>query len=262
MAQEHRDQIMIQKTLRRTVDPQEQQEINRIGPQQNAKNKGEAIQMPPLHEALVEVHKEYAKPNRAAKDMADLYKKATAATDMLNAQCTASQAENQWFSEQFQQTEEQLKKTSEEMMHQEGTRWPLEFEQELQQKLQQAEDALKQTEARVETIENQTKALEDQQHLAQPEFGNQLAEKEDMIRRLRRQLAHQQDEAHQTTEHIEELEEYVKIQESYFADQIVTKDMLLTKLTENNRQEQEEWTSAKTTLEQRCSNVEVVSEQQ
>ena len=37
--------------------------------------------------------------------------------------------------------------------------------------------------------------------------------------------------------------------------------MQLTELTEKHRQEQEEWTSAKTALEQRCSNVEVVSEQ-
>ena len=37
--------------------------------------------------------------------------------------------------------------------------------------------------------------------------------------------------------------------------------MLLIELTEKHRQEQEEWTSAKVTLEQRCSNVEVVSEQ-
>ena len=43
MAQEHRDQIMIQKTLRGLVNPQEQQEIDRIGRQQSAKNKGEAI---------------------------------------------------------------------------------------------------------------------------------------------------------------------------------------------------------------------------
>ena len=92
-------------------------------------------------------------------------------------------------------------------------------------------------------IENRTKALEDQQDSAQTKFGNQLTKKEDMIRRLRRQLAHQ----------IEELEEYVKIQESYFADQIVTKDMLLTELTEKHRQEQEEWTSTKAALEQRCS---------
>ena len=61
MAQEHRDQIMIQKILRGIVDPHEQQEIDRIRRQRNAKNKGEAIQMLPLHEALVEVHKEYAK---------------------------------------------------------------------------------------------------------------------------------------------------------------------------------------------------------
>ena len=43
MAQEHQDQIMIQKTLRGTVDPQDQQEIDRIGRQWNAQNKGEAI---------------------------------------------------------------------------------------------------------------------------------------------------------------------------------------------------------------------------
>ena len=43
-------------------------------------------------------------------------------------------------------------------------------------------------------------------------------------------------------------------------DQIVTKDMLLTELTEKHRHEQEEWTFAKINLEQRCSNVEVISE--
>ena len=110
MAQEHRDQIMIQKTLRGTVDPQDQQEIDRIRRQRNAKNKGEAFHMPPLHEALVEVHKEYAKASRAAKDMADMYKKATAAAEILNKQCTASQAENHRLSEQLRETEEIMKK--------------------------------------------------------------------------------------------------------------------------------------------------------
>ena len=74
-------------------------------------------------------------------------------------------------------------------------------------------------------------------------------------------MVHQQDEVRQSAELIEELEEYVKIKESYFVEQIVTKELLLTKLAEKHRQEQEEWTSAKVTLEQRCSNVEVVSEQ-
>ena len=51
--------------------------------------------MTPLYEALGEVHNEYGKANRAAKDMVDMYKKATAAADMLNAQRTTSQTENQ-----------------------------------------------------------------------------------------------------------------------------------------------------------------------
>ena len=37
--------------------------------------------------------------------------------------------------------------------------------------------------------------------------------------------------------------------------------MQLTELTEKHRPKQEEWTSAKTALEQRCSNVEAISEQ-
>ena len=72
--------------------------------------------MPPLHEALVEVHKEYAKASRAAKDMVDMYKTAIAATEILNAQCSASQAENQRLSEQVRQAEELLKKITEEVL--------------------------------------------------------------------------------------------------------------------------------------------------
>ena len=174
--------------------------------------------MPPLHEALVDVHKEYAKASWVAKDVADLYRMASTATDVLNAPCTASQAENQCLSEQFQQTEEQLKKTREEFLQEATTRRPSESKQELQNKLQQAEEALKRTEVRSETFENRSKALEDQQQSAQTEFGKQLQEKEDMIWRLCRQLANQHDAARQIPEQIEELEEYVKIQESYFED--------------------------------------------
>ena len=61
--------------------------------------------------------------------------------------------------------------------------------------------------------------------MAQTEFGNQLTEKDNIITGFRRQSAHQQDEIRQAAEQIEELEEYVKIQESYFAEQLVTKEM-------------------------------------
>ena len=64
--------------------------------------------------------------------MADLYKKARATSDILNAQCIATQAENQRLSEQLRQTEEQLKKTNDELLQQASTRRPLESDQELQ----------------------------------------------------------------------------------------------------------------------------------
>ena len=181
MAQEHRDQIMIQKTLRGTVEPQDQQEIDRIGHQRNAKNKGEAIQKPPLHEALVEVHKEYAKASRAAKDMAEMYKKGTAATEILNNQCMASQVENHRLSEQLREKEEITKKINEEAL-----RRPDESIQECQQKYQQAEEALKQAKEKAVLLESQTKEMEEQQHSTLTEFGNQLREKDNTITRLRR----------------------------------------------------------------------------
>ena len=72
--------------------------------------------MLPLHETLVEVHREYEKASRAAKDMVDLYIKVTTASEILNAQCITSQAENQQLSEQLRQIEEQLQKTKEELL--------------------------------------------------------------------------------------------------------------------------------------------------
>ena len=153
--------------------------------------------MPPLHEALVEVHKEYAKASRSAKDMADMYKKDTAAAEILNAQCTASQAENQWLSEQVREAEELLKKITEEIL-----RRPEEFAQEWPQKCQHAEDALKKTQGRAVLVENRTKTLKEQQHLAQNDFGNQLIKKDNMITSLQRQSAHQQDEIRHAAEQI------------------------------------------------------------
>ena len=81
--------------------------------------------MPPLDEALVEVHREYEKASRVAKDMADLYKKATTASDVLNAQCTQVQAENQQLKEQLQQAQDQQQETREQMLRQESVTRPL-----------------------------------------------------------------------------------------------------------------------------------------
>ena len=58
---------MIQKSLIGIVEPEEQQDIDRIGRQRNVENRGEAIQMPPLHQALTEAHRKYERARRTTK---------------------------------------------------------------------------------------------------------------------------------------------------------------------------------------------------
>ena len=82
-------------------------------------------------------------------------------------------------------------------------------------------------------LESRTKEMEVQQHSSQTEFGNKLREKDNIITGLRRQSCYQQDEVRQAAKQIDELEEYVKIQESYCADHLVAKEMQLSELTRN-----------------------------
>ena len=141
--------------------------------------------MPPLHEALVEVHREYEKASRAAKDLTDLYKKATTTSKVLNAQCTNMQAENQQLTEPLCQAKEQLQKTKEEMLQQGSASRPSEFDQELQQKLQQAKATLKEAEVRAEKAKTGSKKIEDRLQLAKMEVGKWLDIKDDLIQQMR-----------------------------------------------------------------------------
>ena len=50
--------------------------------------------MPPLHEALVEVHREYDRASKVAKDMAERYKNVSAAAEELKDQYAREQEEN------------------------------------------------------------------------------------------------------------------------------------------------------------------------
>ena len=103
---------MIQKSLSGAVEPEEQEEVDQIDRQSNSNIRSEAIQVPPLHEALVEVHQEYEKDSRAAKDMAELYKRAIVTADVLNAQCAQGQIENQQLKDQLQKAQAVLEKAS------------------------------------------------------------------------------------------------------------------------------------------------------
>ena len=75
LAQEHKHRVTIPKSLIGVVEPEEQQEIDRLSRQRNAKNRGEPIQMPPLQTTVVEMYREYERANRAAKGMVEAYKK-------------------------------------------------------------------------------------------------------------------------------------------------------------------------------------------
>ena len=58
-----------------------------------------------------------------------------------------------------------------------------------------------------------------------------------MIQQLCQKLAQQQEATRQNVEQVEELKEYVKIQEEYFAKELVGKETLLNEVNEKyNRQ--------------------------
>ena len=186
MTREHQDNIMIQKSLSGAVEPEEQQEVERIGRQRNAKNKGEAIQMPPLHEALVEVHREYERASKAAKDMADLYKKETVALEVLNKKYTRTQVEKEELSKQCRQIEEKLRKAEEELLtHQQPNRLS-DFEQELKQRLKEAEASTQSATTRAEEADARAKKIEERLLSAKTEVGKWLDAKDAEIRRLKR----------------------------------------------------------------------------
>ena len=82
-----------------------------------------------------------------------------------------------------------------------------------------------------------------------------LEAKDNLIQQLHQQLVQQQETTRQNAKHIEELEEYVKIQETCFTKQLAVKDKLLEETNEKYNRQQEEWELARLTLERRCSEV-------
>ena len=116
--------------------------------------------MPPLHEALVEVHREYEKANRATRDMAEMYKKATTATYVLNAQYKWKQEENQRLKDQLRRDLVVLEKAKEQIMQLESQNRSLDSNLELQQKLEEVEKARWEAKIRADKAESRTRELE------------------------------------------------------------------------------------------------------
>ena len=138
-------------------------------------------------------------------------KKATTASDVLNAQCTQVQVENQQLKEQLQQAQAQLEETREQILLHESTSRALGSDSEMEQKLEQAETTCREAGAQAKKSETRSRRIEDWLQLAKKEVGKCLDAKDSLIQKLRRQLAQQQEVTRQNAKHIEELEEYVKI---------------------------------------------------
>ena len=110
--------------------------------------------MPLLHITLVEVHREYAKVNMAAKDMAKAYKKAT---DLLQEQYEQSQAINGELLAKLQPAEEQLKQAIDRLNAHEGSSRLHENDQGLEEQLR---DALKKLEETTNQVTQGTTSAE------------------------------------------------------------------------------------------------------
>ena len=116
------------------------------------------------------------------------------------------------------------------MFQQESISRPLESDPELQQKLEQAETTRKEMEARAEKAENKSKRIEEQLQLAKTEVGKWINGKDNLIQQLHQQLVQQQETTHQNAEQVEELEEYIQVQETCFTTQLTMKDTVLEEL--------------------------------
>ena len=89
-AEEHKDREMIQKAMMRALEPEDEQELQRIDRQRDARNKGMAIQLPPLHSTLIEVHKESTKVMQEAKDIAEVGKRMRKDPDQMYKEWVAT----------------------------------------------------------------------------------------------------------------------------------------------------------------------------
>ena len=178
LAQEHKDRVLIQKSLSGLLESEEQAEVDKIRQKWHAKSKGEAIQMPPLHEALVKVHWDYERASKVARDMAERYKNVLAVAEELKAQYAREPKENN--------------RVNKVILWQEAQRQPSVFDPKLQQKLTETEKAKQNENLRADGAESRNRELEAELHSTKAEAARCLEEKDLYIQNLQKQLEEQQ----------------------------------------------------------------------
>ena len=132
------------------IEPEDQQALYRIRRQREAKNKGRAFQMPPLHRALVNVHEQLANTIRVAKDMAQVSKRTMKVADLMEWS-KSTQAKTQ-LAEWLQQANSKLKDAEEQLQTYDHA-IVLVPDKRLWEELQQKEDLLDKANKKLEIVD-------------------------------------------------------------------------------------------------------------
>ena len=139
----------------------------------------------------------------------------------------------------LQQTEEQLKEAKYRLQAREGPRRSQENDQRPEQQLRETIKKLEETTNQATKAEKKVQKLEDRFAMAKIDLGKWMEAKDHAIQPLKTKLAEQYDVVAQRVQQMQELEQYIRIQEEYFSDRI-SKSILQTTLAHEEHQKEKE----------------------
>ena len=127
----------------------------------------------------------------------------------------------------------------------------------LEEQLRETVKKLEETTNRATEVEQKVQKLEDRLTMAKIDLGKWMDAKDRVIQQLKKKLAQQQDVVAQQVEQMQELEEYIRIQEDYFADQMSESILQETVVQEEHQQERERLHATNADLTKFCAKIEV-----
>ena len=158
---------MIEKAMLGALELEDEWELQRIGWQRDARNKGMAIQPSPLHTALIETHLELAKITQEAKDIVVVCKRAEKALEQMQREWSTTKKTNEELTSGLQDVETKLKKAEHRIQGYESQRSHV-LDASLEAKLavqvaniKQATKRAKEAEAEQETITKCLQAIQE-----------------------------------------------------------------------------------------------------
>ena len=198
--------------------------------QRKARNKGMAIQLSPLHTALIEVHQELAKVTQEAQDIAEVCKRATKASDQMHKEWSATKKTNEELSTRLHEVELKLKHVGERLQVRESE-MSQGLDRMLQEQLSEQEVIIQRANKRAEKAETEIEKITGQLLAAQKELEAMVQARQEEINALNDQLKQQIIEAKEKQEKREELQLYITMQEYTYANYLANVEIAREELT-------------------------------